>query len=73
MLGRLQAEEALHSVNVQAIAHSSEVDSDDRKQLLRRWERLAEGGRPRAARASAGDLEEMGIGVRVKKEGHRGR
>jgi uncharacterized protein YmfQ (DUF2313 family) len=67
MLGRLMAEEALHTLNVSAIAHTSNVDPDDRRDLVGRWERAAQGGRPRAAHVSAGDLREMGIGVRVKK------
>lgn len=68
MLPRLRAREALHQVNIGAVAAGT-FDERSRKRVLRHWEREVSAGeaRPRRAmKASPAVLEAMGIRVVIE-------
>lgn len=71
MMPRLQAEEKLDAINVEALG-SGQVEKQYRMRAIDRLKRKALGERYRARKATAADLGAMGIGVRTTlPERHR--
>ena len=68
MIDRLQAEECLSGVRVAGAARGLKIGPWVR-QRLREWALLVSRGRQTAAKATAADLQSVGIGVKVVKRG----
>lgn len=66
MLPRLRAEEQLERFNLLIAVEGRQMEDADRRQFLQELQTQSLGQRPRAQRASRGDL--ASVGIRVRRE-----